>query len=303
MLTISLKLKMTQFYLQNQLALRNIDVIEEEVNTEVEEAFVVEIGKKLKGIATEDPTVQSLLDLRKGSKESKLEIMRQKMQACRGEGSNTDKDDAEIFDMSISDDDSTKGDDAAGFEKLEAVSTINVYEAIEESVQAKDPPNDHEGKKRSKRRKDARESSSKSSKKGKAPMDSSIDGIPTMVAKKLKGLIKKNNITIAHLESAGLQMLNRQNKNYAKLEYLVDQLKVAMLEEAQWNDDVHKFYDGTLLKVQDDLLKMLNEKKLGRGNVKLEGREQTKNDIKRFEVMLEKINKKLKHREQLRKLE
>ncbi|GJZ36869.1 (R)-mandelonitrile lyase-like protein [Tanacetum coccineum] len=68
----------------------------------VEEAFAAEKGKKLKGIATEDPAVQSLLDLRKGSKESRLE--------------NTDKDDVEDYDMDIYDDDSDNGDDdAIGF--------------------------------------------------------------------------------------------------------------------------------------------------------------------------------------------
>ncbi|GKD13841.1 hypothetical protein Tco_1198248 [Tanacetum coccineum] len=43
--------------------------------------------KKLKGPAIEDPSVQSLLDLRKGSKESRLESLRQEKQAVRGEGS------------------------------------------------------------------------------------------------------------------------------------------------------------------------------------------------------------------------
>ncbi|GJZ44533.1 hypothetical protein Tco_0591788 [Tanacetum coccineum] len=178
MLIISLKLKMMQFYLQNQLLLRNRDVIEKEANIEVEEAFPAKKGKKLKGIATEDPTVQSILDLQKGSKESKLESIRQEIEAGRREGSkkDDDKDDAKVFNMDISDDDSDKGDDdAAGFrvfmydktkkppkftpispadtklnfikavekkfkeydQKLEALSTINVPEAIEKSVQEK----------------------------------------------------------------------------------------------------------------------------------------------------------------------
>ncbi|GKF33605.1 hypothetical protein Tco_0106805 [Tanacetum coccineum] len=56
-------------------------------------------------------------------------------------------------------------------QKLEALSSINVPEAIKEAVQAKDPPNDCEGEKTSKRSKDTRTSSSKSSKKDEAPMD------------------------------------------------------------------------------------------------------------------------------------
>ncbi|GJU26495.1 hypothetical protein Tco_1165116 [Tanacetum coccineum] len=46
-----------------------------------------EWGQKLKGPAVEDPTVQSLLDLRKGSKASRLERLRQKKQPVAGEGS------------------------------------------------------------------------------------------------------------------------------------------------------------------------------------------------------------------------
>ncbi|GJW48392.1 hypothetical protein Tco_0080038 [Tanacetum coccineum] len=64
-------------------------------------------------------------------------------------------------------------------------------------------------------------------------------------------------------------------------------------------DEVHKFCDGALLKVQDNLLKMVNENKLGRGNVELEGRVWTKSDIKRSKEMLEKIDKTLNHIERL----
>ncbi|GJS18381.1 hypothetical protein Tco_0412853 [Tanacetum coccineum] len=45
------------------------------------------IGQKLKGPAVDDPAVQSLLDLRKGSKASILESLKQKNQAVVGEGS------------------------------------------------------------------------------------------------------------------------------------------------------------------------------------------------------------------------
>nr|GEV09708.1 hypothetical protein [Tanacetum cinerariifolium] len=48
--------------------------------------------KKLKGIAIKDPTVHSLLDLQKGSKESRLESMRQEMQVGKREWSSTVKD-------------------------------------------------------------------------------------------------------------------------------------------------------------------------------------------------------------------
>ncbi|GJV55592.1 hypothetical protein Tco_1456597, partial [Tanacetum coccineum] len=67
-------------------------------------------------------------------------------------------------------------------------------------------------------------------------------------------------------------------------------------------DEVHKFCDGNLLKVQENLLKMVNNNKLGCGNEKLEGRDWSKSDIKRSKEMLEKIDKTLKHREQLGRL-
>ncbi|GJX86031.1 hypothetical protein Tco_0336805 [Tanacetum coccineum] len=46
-----------------------------------------EWGQKLKGPAVEDPAVQSLLDLQKGSKASKLKSLRKKKQPVAGEGS------------------------------------------------------------------------------------------------------------------------------------------------------------------------------------------------------------------------
>ncbi|GJV51631.1 hypothetical protein Tco_1447372 [Tanacetum coccineum] len=66
--------------------------IEKDVNTKVKEAFAAKKGQKLKGVATEDLVVQSLLDLQKGSKESRLESIRQEIQENKGEGSSVAKD-------------------------------------------------------------------------------------------------------------------------------------------------------------------------------------------------------------------
>nr|GEV36775.1 hypothetical protein [Tanacetum cinerariifolium] len=68
-------------------------------------------------------------------------------------------------------------------------------------------------------------------------------------------------------------------------------------------DEVHKFCDGTLLNVQENLLKMVNNNKLGDGNEKLEGRDWSKSKNKRSKEILKKIDKTLKHTEQLRRLE
>ncbi|GKE32757.1 hypothetical protein Tco_1452079, partial [Tanacetum coccineum] len=91
-------------------------VEERQVEKDIEDTYPAKAGLKLKGVATEDPTVQSQLDLRRGSKESRLESIRQERQAVV-EGSNTyeEKDDEiDDFDMDLSDDE-PKGDDAAGF--------------------------------------------------------------------------------------------------------------------------------------------------------------------------------------------
>ncbi|GJX94553.1 hypothetical protein Tco_0349139 [Tanacetum coccineum] len=53
-----------------------------------------------------------------------------------------------------------------------------------------------------------------------------------VVAKKLKVLINKDELAIAHLEGARLEKLKEQYKNDVELEYHVDQLKAAMLTKA-----------------------------------------------------------------------
>nr|GEV20399.1 nucleic acid-binding, OB-fold-like protein [Tanacetum cinerariifolium] len=60
--------------------------IERQIEKDVEDTHA-EWGQKLKGPTFEDPIVQSLLDLRKGFKESRLESLRQEKQAVGGEGS------------------------------------------------------------------------------------------------------------------------------------------------------------------------------------------------------------------------
>ncbi|GJW67539.1 hypothetical protein Tco_0121963 [Tanacetum coccineum] len=67
--------------------------------------------------------------------------------------------------------------------------------------------------------------------------------------------------------------------------------------------EVNKLCDGTLLKIRDNLLEMVNKNELGRGNKRLKGRDWSNKYIKRSNEMLEKINKTLKHKEQLRRLE
>ncbi|GJS02478.1 hypothetical protein Tco_0318986 [Tanacetum coccineum] len=55
------------------------------------------------------------------------------------------------------------------------------------------------------------------------------------IAKKLKELIQKDELTIDDLKGAGLEKLKQQYKNDVELEYHVDKLKIVVLTKAQWN--------------------------------------------------------------------
>nr|GEV32236.1 ribonuclease H-like domain-containing protein [Tanacetum cinerariifolium] len=57
------------------------------------------------------------------------------------------------------------------------------------------------------------------------------------IAKKLTEIIQKDELTITYLKGAGPEKLKLHYKNSVKLEYNVDQLKVAVVSEAQWNND------------------------------------------------------------------
>ncbi|GKC79660.1 hypothetical protein Tco_1130434 [Tanacetum coccineum] len=67
--------------------------------------------------------------------------------------------------------------------------------------------------------------------------------------------------------------------------------------------EVKKFSDGTLVKIQENLIDILSKNKLGSGNKRLKGREWTDYDVKSLKEMLKKIDEILWHREQLRRLE
>ncbi|GJS51942.1 hypothetical protein Tco_0625304 [Tanacetum coccineum] len=57
------------------------------------------------------------------------------------------------------------------------------------------------------------------------------------IANKLKEIIQKYELTIVDLEGGGLEKLKLHYKNDVELEYHVDQLKAAVLFEAQWNSN------------------------------------------------------------------
>ncbi|GKC12097.1 hypothetical protein Tco_1008879, partial [Tanacetum coccineum] len=61
--------------------------------------------------------------------------------------------------------------------------------------------------------------------------------------------------------------------------------------------EVKKFCDGTLVKIQDNLIDMLTKNKLGSGNKRLKGRDWTNYDVKSLKEMLKTIGEILRHRE------
>ncbi|GKB73400.1 hypothetical protein Tco_0934812 [Tanacetum coccineum] len=141
-------------------------------------------------------------------------------------------------------------------------------------------------------------------------------------AKKLKEIIQKDKLTIADLEGAGLKKLKQHYKNDVELEYHVDQFKETVIPYIitgtekgvvylnKYNrrslmklNEVHKFCDGTLIKIQENMIKMITKNKLGRGNERLKGRDWNDKDIKKSNEMVNKIDQVIKHREQLRHLE
>ncbi|GKD13308.1 hypothetical protein Tco_1197715, partial [Tanacetum coccineum] len=109
---------------KKNVVLRRQRSITSDDNLVSQEDLVVELAKlKLKGLATKNLVVQSLLDLQRGSKESRLESLRQEKQAVGGEGSSAAHDkhyefedisatnsDA-ILDSSCSDTDEAKDDE------------------------------------------------------------------------------------------------------------------------------------------------------------------------------------------------
>ncbi|GJX69442.1 hypothetical protein Tco_0305169 [Tanacetum coccineum] len=67
--------------------------------------------------------------------------------------------------------------------------------------------------------------------------------------------------------------------------------------------EVKKFCDGTLMKIRENLIHMLKRNKLGTGNKRLKGRDWTDMDVEKSNEMVAKIDKTLKRREQLGRLE
>ncbi|GJR19840.1 hypothetical protein Tco_0968367 [Tanacetum coccineum] len=91
---------------------------------------------------------------------------------------------------------------------------------------------------------------------------------------------------------------------------MVEDIQLGVVYLNQYNikslmklSEVKKLCDGTLVKIQENLIDMLSKNKLGSGNKRLKGRDWTDYDVKSSKEMLKKIDEILRHKEQLRRLE
>ncbi|GJW22886.1 hypothetical protein Tco_0033508 [Tanacetum coccineum] len=68
-------------------------------------------------------------------------------------------------------------------------------------------------------------------------------------------------------------------------------------------NEVHKFCNGIVMKIQENLIDMVKKNELGRGNTRLRGRNWNDKDVKKSKEMMDKIDQVMKCREQLRQLD
>ncbi|GJW82426.1 hypothetical protein Tco_0146401 [Tanacetum coccineum] len=222
-----------------------------------------ERGQKLKGPTVEDPAGQSLLDLQKGSKASRLESLRQKKQPVARDGSSATP--SKYYSSSDTVSDATLYSSSADESKESANETNDadksnmVYLMIIHMDMMMMQVQDDTPAMQSMYKADTLIQKHSNpewfpKKLGLAKrrttwfdlfLKSNIDkdenhilGPSTVtIAKKFKELNQKDELTIADLKGAGLEWIKVQYNNDVELEYHVSKLKAAVLLEAQWNSD------------------------------------------------------------------
>nr|GEY92528.1 hypothetical protein [Tanacetum cinerariifolium] len=105
-------------------------------------------------------------------------------------------------------------------------------------------------------------------------------------------------------DNEDIYLLQVQDKlHHLLLEFVKDFNNALLMFIRRTLSEVKKFSDGTLVKIQENLIDMLSKNKLGSGNKRLKGRDWTNYDVKSSREMLKKIDEVLRHRDQLRRLE
>ncbi|GKB56002.1 hypothetical protein Tco_0912188 [Tanacetum coccineum] len=101
-----------------------------------------------------------------------------------------------------------------------------------------------------------------------------------------------------------MYLLQVQDKLYdLPLEFVKDFNNELLLFIRRVLSEVKMFCDGTLIKIRENLFDMVKKNKLGNGNKWLKGRDWTDMDVEKSNEMVDKINKVLKRREQIKMLE
>ncbi|GJZ41263.1 hypothetical protein Tco_0588149 [Tanacetum coccineum] len=100
-----------------------------------------------------------------------------------------------------------------------------------------------------------------------------------------EGIDQKIPFTMSVTHKGVVCLNQHNNKSFAKL------------------SEVKKFCDGTLNKIRENLVDMVKKNKLGTDNKRLKGRDWTNMDVEKSNEMVDKIEKVLNRKEQLRRLE
>ncbi|GKD24291.1 hypothetical protein Tco_1230505 [Tanacetum coccineum] len=195
-----------------------------------------------------------------------------------------------------------------------------------------DSPNNREGENKKKHRKDVSEPSSRSSRQNKSlvqyqndvELEYHVDQLKAAVLTEAKWNSDEDEVrsddkeyefSYADLPRLSLNdvddmyLLEVQDKlHHLSLEFMIDfnnalLLFIRRVVIQNRLSEVKKFCDGTLEKIRENLIDMVKIKnKLCTDNKRLKGRDWIDMDVKKSNKMVDKIDKVLKHREQLKRL-
>nr|GFA85408.1 hypothetical protein [Tanacetum cinerariifolium] len=158
------------------------------------------------------------------------------------------------------------------------------------------PSNDRKGENKKKRRKDSSKPSSRSTRKDKSPMVHALEDTPADQPQDQKDVHVKNH--------PNLGRFTKNSGTKDRIPYTMSGAEKGIVCLNQHNyqslmklNEVYKFCNGTLMKIQDNLIEMVKKNELGRGNKRLKGRDWNEKNIKRSTKMLDKTDQVMKHRE------
>ncbi|GJW56059.1 hypothetical protein Tco_0102790 [Tanacetum coccineum] len=273
------------------------NIVEEPVAVELVKSISIEEQQHQQCPVVEDPAVQSLLDLRKGSKASRLKSLKQAKQAVGGEGSSVaHKKYYEFENILATDSDASQDFHSYPFINSTHDNRILLY--------------DRYGGENIEKIKDARKPSSRSLRKDKSHV------VPA----------QKDTHANQHQDQEDVYVQNHPNPGWftkKSCQQMLREEQHVVFTESEWNvgeGDVSKprsfeihmsksikphpsFYNNDFYHL---VLKICprrwsKENELDQGNKRLKGRDWNNKDVKRSTQMMDKIDQVMKRREQLRR--